>query len=64
MDVTTIISCIASVFTCIGVFIAMINLRLMRKNHFANHERTSKQATIEFFDNLKKNSHDTKKCLF
>lgn len=61
MNLTVIISCAASVCTCIGVLIAMINLRQMRKNHYANHERTSKQATIDFFDELKKNSYDIEK---
>lgn len=64
MNITIIISCATSVCTCIGVLIAVINLRQMRKNHYANHERTSKQATIDFFDELKKNSYDIEKKIF
>lgn len=54
----------ASIFACIGVAIALVNLFQLRKTYLATHERTCKQTTIEFFNELKKESEEIEKKLF
>ena len=58
------IDMVASVFACIGVAIALVNLFQLRKTYLATHERTCKQTTIEFFNELKKESEEIEKKLF
>ena len=54
----------APIFACIGVAIALVNLFQLRKTYLATHERTCKQTTIEFFNELKKESEEIEKKLF
>lgn len=58
------IQLIVSCFTCIGVVISLVNLILLRRNFLASHERTRKQATIDFYHDLKNRSTEIEQWLF
>ncbi len=47
-----LIQMIASIFTCIGIIIALFDFHFMKKSTIAEHERIQKQATIDYYSSI------------
>jgi len=56
MSTIEMISIATSFFACLGVFVAVIQLKLALKAFRADHERRVKQSTIEFYSEINKES--------
>lgn len=53
MLVITIIGIIVDVFTCVGIIIAVLEFHWTKKSILVNNERGQKQATLDFYMNIK-----------
>ncbi len=47
-----IIQIVTSIFTCVGIVIALCEFHFMKKATIAEHERTQKQATIDYYNSV------------
>ena len=47
-----LIQIVASIFTCIGIIIALFEFHFMKKSTVAEHERIQKQATIDYYNSI------------
>ena len=59
-----IISAFFSAFACVGVIIAAKNLLFLKKQFLANYEVAKKKATIDFFNETKKQAKEIERQLF
>lgn len=59
-----IISVILSAFACVGVIIAAKNLLFLKEQFLTNYEVAQKKATIDFFNDTKKQSKEIERKLF
>ena len=63
MDTLEVIKLIISLFTCTGIIVAVFTFIQARRAFFAQHERASKQLTIELLQTLIRDSYQTEKFL-
>lgn len=62
--VLDILSVVFSAFACVGVIISAKNLLFLKKQFLANYEVAKKKATIDFFNETKKQSKEIERKLF
>ena len=63
MNALELTKLIISLFTCMGVIVAIFTFIQARRAFFAQHERASKQLTIEFLHTLMRESYEIEKLL-
>lgn len=62
--VLDIIGVVFSAFACVGVIISAKNLLFLKKQFLANYEVAKKKATIDFLNEIKKQSKEIERKLF